>query len=471
MVEQGRIKNIDDYDKIMSKSDEKVDLKGLHILPGFIDAHTHLIEMGLNMDRLDLSEATSLEEAKYYLEKEAEKTEEGEWIVGIDFDESEWKTTEFPEKEELDEVSDEHPVIIKRVCGHIGVANSKALEIIDDEWENIDYETGMMKEGPILHLNELVNISKEDRKEAIERGIETAHSLGITSIHDIVDRDGWEAYKELDEEKDLGLRVRCYMYHEDIDDLEPVNESEYLKLQGVKAFADGSIGGHTAALHEEYADDPGNRGILLLSQDEIEDIIRDAESKGFQVMLHAIGDRAISTALDAYEEASTRAELRHRIEHAEVLYEENVLRIRDQNLVLSTQPNFAYKWSRPGGMNEKRLGKERLKKCNPYWDIQRSLVKMAFGSDSMPMSPLFGIHSAVNHPILEQRISAYNSVQSYTMNGAYATGDENQFGTFKENRLADFVVLSDNPLDVDDVEDIEVKMTVVGGNVVYDDRD
>ncbi|MBS3816991.1 MAG: amidohydrolase [Candidatus Thermoplasmatota archaeon] len=471
-MEDGKIWDIDDFDKIMGESDEKIDLNGNFLLPGFIDSHTHLVEMGLDTERVDLSEEKSLDEAQYYLEKEAKSTDEGDWIIGVDFDETLWKKVRYPTKEDLDEVSEEHPIIIRRTCGHVAVANTLALERISEDWKRVDRETGLMREEPVWNIDEIMDFSKEERKKAIRRAIDRAHSHGITSVHEVVDRDNWEAYKELDEEESLELRVNCYIHFDESEGLEPTDRSEFLSLKGVKMYADGSIGGRTAALNEEYADDPGNKGILILSQEEMEEVIEDAEERDFQVMAHAIGDRAISTAIDAFENSAEKIdELRHRIEHAEMLWERYLRRIRDMNLVLSTQPNFAYKWSQKSCMNESRLGKERLQKCNPYWDIQRSLIKMAFGSDNMPMSPLFGIYSAINHPVLEQRISSYNALQSYITNGAYASREEDRYGSFKEGKLADFVVLSENPLDSENIKDIEVKMTVVGGKIVYDERE
>lgn len=470
-VENGAIGNIDDYDKIMESTDKKIDLDGNYVLPGFIDSHTHLLETGLKMDRVDLSKCETFEEVRYYLGKKIEETEEGGWVIGVDYDESKWKDTDTPHKDDLDELSEKYPIIIKRVCGHSAVANSLALDEIGMDSEEIDYESGHLKEEPVWELDEIISISKEEKKEAIKRGIEKAHSLGITCVHEVVGKEAWEAYKELDEKDELDLRFRCYIYYDEVEEDGPVQKSDFLSLNGLKVFADGSIGARTAALEEEYADDPGNRGILIHDQEELEKIIENGEEKGFQIMIHAIGDRAISTVINAFEESSTRAsELRHRIEHAEMLWEENIRRVRDLNLILSAQPNFAYKWSKPGGMNDTRLGKKRLQKCNPYWDIQRSLVKMTFGSDCMPMDPLFGIYSAVNHPILEQRISTYNALQSYITNGAYAGKDENKFGKFKEGMSADFVVLSANPLESDNIKDIEVVMTVVDGKIVYDNR-
>lgn len=454
----------------MEKSDEKINLEGATVLPGFTDSHTHLIEMGLNMERVDLSDCDSLQEARYYLKKEAEKKDEDEWIVGFDFDETKWKKNDFPDKEDLNEVSKDHPIIVRRICGHIAVVNSKGLAHIDKENGNIDEDSGLIKEDILWDFDDIVGVTKKDRKDAIKRAAKRAHSLGITTIHDIVSKKGWEAYEELDEEGELELRVRCYIHHEEAGNLEPVNKSDLLSLIGLKVFMDGSLGGRTAALEEEYQDDQGNKGILLTSKEELGDIIEKAESKGFQLMVHAIGDRALSTALDAFEEYSERVEdLRHRIEHAEMLWEENIKRIRNLGLVLSVQPNFAYNWSQEGGMNEKRLGAERLKKCNPYWDIQRSLVKMVFGSDNMPMSPIYGLNSAINHPVLEQRVSIYNALQSYIKDAAYAGRDEDILGTFKEDKKADFIVLSDNPLDIEDIRDIEVVMTVVNGQVVNDE--
>ncbi len=456
----------------MGESDEKIDLNGNFVVPGFIDSHTHIVEIGLNQERVDLSEEKSLDEAKYYLEKEVEKEEEGEWVIGWGFDESLWKKTEYPTKEDLDQISEVHPIIIKRTCGHIAVANSQALERIDEKWERVDRESGLLKEEVVWNLDDIIELGRSERMDAIKKGIEVAHSKGITSVHDIVDRNDWEAYKELDEKEDLDLRAKCYLHFDESDGLEPKDRSRFLSLKGLKMFADGSIGGRTAALNEDYEDDPGNKGILLLSQKKMEEVIEDAEERDFQLLTHAIGDRAIDTVLDALENASQRSgELRHRIEHAEMLWDEHIKRIRELDIVLSIQPNFALKWSHPCGMNVNRLGEERLQKCNPYWDIQRALIDMAFGSNNTPMSPLFGMYSAINHPVREQRVSRYRALQSYTSKGAYASRDEDKYGTFEEGKAADFVVLSENPLDSDNIKDIEVVMTVVGGKIVYDDRE
>lgn len=469
VVRNGKVCDVGDYDSIMEGGSKIINLQGLTVLPGFIDAHTHLLNMGLNMEHTDLSQAASFEEVKYYISKKVESgdTYKG-WIIGIDFDESRWKMVEYPSKTDLDEISKDVPIVIKRICTHIAVCNSKALEHIG-EGTNINTETGVIKEDRLWQMDSIIGITKEDKKEAIERGVKWAQQLGLTSIHEIVDRDGWEAYKELDEEGKLKLRVRCYIHHEEMGDLEPTVNSPFLALRGVKIFVDGSLGGRTAALEEDYEDDPGNRGMLINSKEDLEEIIEAAESRGFQIMAHAIGDRAISVLLDAFEVAATRTEeLRHRIEHAEVLTEANIRRIRDLNLILSVQPNFAYTWSQPRGMNEKRLGPERLKNCNPYWDVQRALVKMAFGSDTMPLDPLFGVYSAVNHPLFEQRISTYNALQCYITNSAYAGRDEETLGKLIEGTEADFLVLSENPLESEDIKSITVVMSVINGEIVYD---
>ncbi|HLG30636.1 MAG TPA: amidohydrolase family protein, partial [Candidatus Brocadiales bacterium] len=252
-----------------------------------------------------------------------------------------------------------------------------------------------------------------------------------------------------------------------------IRNPHLLKIGSVKIFADGSLGARTAALMEPYADDEGNTGTLLWSQQELDDIVMSIHSTGHQVAIHAVGDRAIASALDAIEKAikaNPSPDHRHRIEHCELVDNKLISRIRDSNIIVSAQPNFIGQWGNRDGLYEKRLGKERWQMMNPLAQFKRKGVPMAFGSDGMPFGPMYGIWSCVNHPVIESCLSPDDAIYCYTYGGAYASFDETKKGTIEVGKLADIVVLSDDITNIpqSDIKDIKVIMTIIGGKVCLD---
>jgi len=238
-----------------------------------------------------------------------------------------------------------------------------------------------------------------------------------------------------------------------------------VRVQGVKAFVDGSIGARSAAVSLPYADG-GGQGQLLLSRDELSHILRRADGAGLQVAIHAIGDLAIEEAISACELAGVGPEGRHRIEHLELPTEEQLDRMARLGLVASMQPNFVARWSGPGKMYEARLGKARDEVIDPHaWVVDRG-IPLAFGSDGMPMGPLYGLPGATDPPHAVQRLPLEEALQAYTWGGAYATCAEGEIGGISPGRRADLVVLSADPRNVP-WDRVRVYMTFLEGKLIY----
>jgi hypothetical protein len=248
-------------------------------------------------------------------------------------------------------------------------------------------------------------------------------------------------------------------------------DGEWLRLGALKAYSDGSLGARTAALHEPYADALTERGQLMYSGGKLEKVVGRAVRSGFQLAIHAIGDRAIDAVIDAYEAAlgeESENNRRHRIEHFELPSEEALERCRRLGIVPVMQPNFVVNWSQPGGLYDARLGPERTRRNNPHRLILKKGLRLAFGSDGMPYGPLFGLHGAVTPPHPNQRISLQEALEAYTLAGAFASFDEREKGSLAEGNLADLAVV-DGTWDGGgrNLSHWIIAATVVGGRIVY----
>ena len=470
---------------------EVIDASGRTVLPGLIDAHTHFLWMGVAMIRqVDLSGAASLSDAVELVRARVAATPEGEWVMGRGWDESRWAERRYITKEDLAPLSPHHPLMLTRVCGHLITLNSKALELAGITRETPDPPGGRIDRGPdgeptgILrdarHLVEEVipPVTEEVALEGLRRACERALSLGCTGIHDAgLDAFGIGIYQSALERGLLKVRASLMM-------ADPVFKAaadlvvrtgfgnEMLRLGPAKLFIDGSIGARTAALFEPYADDPSTKGLVMMTPEELTERVRAAHRHGLQVAVHAIGDRGIEHALNAVEEAlreAPRKGHRHRIEHCEVPTAYQIERMRELGIVASVQPNFVGEWSGPEGLYEARLGARRLRRNNPYRLLLDEGVRVAFGSDCMPFNPLYGIWSAVNHPIRASRITLEEAVRCYTLDAAYASFEEDLKGSVEPGKLADITILDGDLTETpaDQIRDVPVYMTIVGGKILH----
>lgn len=462
---------------------EKYDLGGKLVLPGFIDSHTHFVQMGVDMQNVDLSAARDIDEALSLMKAAAEKTPENEWVIGANWQESGWKTRRFITREDLDRSCPKNPAVAHRVCGHLSSVNSRAISVlgIDSSMAGVESTpagnlTGVLTESAV----DLVRAATAPTEEKIRRGLalatKRAHSLGVTSVHDNGHVSHLKVYQ--DAERNRRLRVRVYFNApsaclRSLLDLGMSSGlgSEWFRMGGLKIFCDGALGARSAALSEPFADDPSNRGMLVHERAVLEEMIAKANENGIQVAVHAIGDRGIEVALTAIEralESCPRRNHRHRIEHLELPTRTHLKRMARARIIASMQPNFIGEWGNINGMYYERLGRDRALRNNPFREVLDAGVRMVFGSDCMPFSPLYGIESAVNAQHVAQRISVDEALAAYTREGAFASFEDSAKGTIEEGRVADLVVLSADVLNEPaKLPSTRVVQTIVGGEVVF----
>lgn len=471
---------------------EVVQLNGRTVLPGFNDAHTHLISVGIDQLETDLGAADSRADGLGLLEENAASTEPDEWVLGFNYDESTWPPDErtLLTRADLDRVSTDHPIAAKRVDGHAVSVNSLALKRIDLRGVEGDVRTdedgrptGVLVENAVGRVRRETFPDAAKARRALDLAIQRAHALGITSVQNMssltvptaggnpVQRAFFTAWRD----GALDLRVTFYGHADhaaSLADLSVVSGfgDTFLRFGGTKVFADGSLGAYTAKLSEPYVDEPDTRGEWVNRPEELEAVFRVSAVADQQLATHGLGDEAIDAIVDRYAAVLpdyTVDDPRPRIEHVELATDEAIERMADLGVVASMQPNFL-KWNDEGGVYETRLGADARAANNRFRAMIDAGVPLAFGSDTMPMGPLLGIHHAVNTPFEAQRLTVDEAVAAYTRGAAYAEFAEGWKGTLEPGMLADAVVLDADPFEQPDrIAEIGVAATVLGGEIVY----
>lgn len=438
------------------------------LMPGFIDAHNHFVSFGLRLMRLDLTGARSKADILDLVRQRAQMSPSDGWIVGHSWDETTWEDPELPTQDELDKAAGGRSMLLARVDRHGGLASSAAL-----------HAAGVAG-GPFVVEHEyakvlaLVTPTIPTLVKGIAAATRRAHELGVTSSHVMCARDDFAALQAARESGALGVRVSCFVEEDKLASALEFGARRGLgdpriRFLGLKLYADGSFGSRTAAVSFAYKDaSAASKGMFIHPEGRLEALIKEAKAAGIQVAVHAIGDRTVKRVVDAFEIARVTPADRARIEHLELADDADVRRAAAMGVVASVQPNFIGEWGHRGQMYETRLGWDHARRLNRFADYEAAGLPLAFGSDDMPLGPLYGIASALGAPEKEQRVPVESALRAYTAGAAWAGFAENEVGTLREGMLADLVMLSGDPRTAPDVGKLRVLMTVVDGRPVFE---
>ncbi len=478
-------------------------LDGRRVTPGFIDAHVHFLWGGDEILAPDLRSARSEEEFAARLGAFARTQPVGTWITSGTWDHENWPGGSLPTAAVLDRHVPDHPVFVSRLDGHMAVANSRAIQLAGVRAETPDppggtivrdpatgAPQGVFKDSAMLLVNRRVPAwSREQRLARARAALAHAASLGVTSAHDML--DNWaplETFQELHAAGELTCRLTLYTPVADYERWRAVRVrggfgDAWLKLAGVKAFADGSLGSTTALFLEPYADAPDTSGLATTELEAgglLEEQVRGCAEAGLQPAVHAIGDRANRLVLDTYER--TRAlgvAFSPRIEHAQHIHPNDLPRFVALGVIASMQPYHAID---DGRWAEKRIGAVRCQTTYAFRSLLASGATVAFGSDwpVAPLDPLLGVYAAVTRATLDgaqpdgfvpqEKVSVAQALTAYTRGAARASGDEGRLGELAAGMLADLVILDTDVLSIapSAIRDARVALTMVGGRVVYE---
>jgi predicted amidohydrolase YtcJ len=496
-IKNGKIIQVgtdEEVSKLIGESTRVIRLRGKTVVPGLIDTHIHVADFGRILTWIDLGDADSVKDMQCCLSKRVGATHKGKWIMGKGWDHNRFPEKRLPTRFDLDAVSPDNPAVFYHKSGKICVANSKALELAGvpqqatampcsgvDRNKETGESTGILRDDAMnLVWRVIPEPSEEELLDAAGLACRKIAEAGVTTIHWIVlSPVEVSIIQKLHAQDKLNLRVYVIIPANLLDtplssELRCAFTDETLKFGGAVIFADGYLAARTAALFQPYSDDHASDTGLLCTQEALNKLADRIHKANCQLIIHAVGDKAVDAALTAIEATSTEASgksLRNRIEQAAVLNKESITRIKKQQVLVSVQPNVVASefsvWSAI-----ERLGVERARWLFPIKTLLKTGICVVGGSDCPmePLSPLSGIQAAVTREFFpEERITVDEALRMYTVNAAYASFEERLKGSIEAGKLADFTVLSKDPQAVppNKIGNIAVEMTIVGGRVVY----
>jgi predicted amidohydrolase YtcJ len=494
--------------KLRGADTQVIDLGGKFVMPGFNDAHAHLENGGFDRLNVDLTGVKSLEEFRERIRAKVATASPGDWILGGGWDENLWPVKALPSRWDIDEITTDHPVYVERVDGHIGVANSRALQLAsitlasrDPNGGKIDRDsngqpTGILRETARQALRDAIPPPTHDkRRQAMELALAEAAQWGVTSVQDNSNWEDFQILEEIQKDGKLTARISEWLpFDQSLEHLDAMRKEHpatdnMLHTGMLKAFMDGSLGSHTAALIEPYADDPKNSGLPRYDAAKLNDMAKDRMLAGYQLGFHAIGDEGVQMALNAFAEGEKAAkekkikaanggdDYRLRIEHAQVVTPMQIVKFRDLKVIASMQPSHVLtdmRWA------EARLGPKRAAHSYAWAEFLKRGVTLAFGTDYPvePISPFRGLYAATTRTsengkqeyYPDQKISMDQAIAAYTTGSAFAEFAEKEKGLIAAGMLADFVVLDRDVTAVVPQKLLQTKVvrTVVGGKTVYE---
>ncbi len=484
---------------------ELLDLRGKTVVPGFIDAHIHLLETALLSQRIDASACSNEDEVATLVRARAVQIPTGQWIQGGLWDKNRWPGGNFPTKASLDAVAPNHPVALASKDGHLLWVNSLALQRANITSATPDpatgailrfgdgEPTGILQEADATKLVFSV-IERPDpvhSRSLLERALARLQSNGITSIHDIEGDLSLNIFQQLRAEGKLGVRVQMIMPRQKLPQLRALSvanaDDDLLRIAGIKIFADGTLGSQTAAMLTSFEGSPGNYGILAIPEQEMMETVQSAASMGLSIAIHAIGDRAARVALNSIEFAqqalattsnpsSPPPDLRYRIEHVQLITPGDLERMRRLGVIASIQPFHAVA---DRDIAERFWG-QRYRRAYAYRTMHAMGIPIALGSDAPvetfdPLRILYAAtvrrDPAIKRPpwLPDQALSLMDALQGYTLGAAYAGAEEHLKGSLIVGKLGDAVVLREDIVNTPQeyMSENGVQATILGGKIVY----
>src|SRR6266850_2968622 len=502
-VKDGRVSAVGgdaDVQSWIGPATRVVDLHGRLVVPGFNDAHVHFLSGGFGLLSVDLRDARDEQEFARRIAAHARSLPKGTWIQEGNWDHEAWPSKTLPTRQLIDAVTPDHPVFVQRLDGHMALANSLALRLAGITRDTKDpaggtivrdasgEPTGIFKDNAEdLVTRAIPEPSREMNLRAARAALKEAARVGVTTIQDNSSIDALCTYQDLRERGELTARFYVWRY---ISSREPLEKAglttglgdDWVRVGALKILSDGSMGSGTAAFFDPYTDDPKTSGLLLYPVPELERLIREADAAGFQLAVHAIGDRANALVLDAFEKAVNAngpRERRFRIEHAQVVRKADLPRYKALGVIASIQPSHCIddmRWA------EKRIGLARCRDSYNFRSFTNAGIPVAFGTDWFvePLDPRLGLYAAVTREFPEggpqggwfpeEKIALEDALDLYTRGSAYAEFAEREKGTLAPGMLADLVVFAADLFRIPprQILGTPVDLTVVGGRVVFD---
>lgn len=526
LIRNGKIIALGTNEEIKSNLNmnyESIDLKGNAVLPGFIDSHVHFLNYAESLIGINLNDIESKEAVVDKVKTRVKKSKPDVWILGYGWNENDWKVKTLPSKSDLDKICDKNPIVLFRKDGHSIWVNSAALKKAGINEQTLDptggkivrepdskRPTGILKENAIylvlkkiktediknMPVAPVINLLSDDSKkikienigdinDAIKIASKNFNKVGITSIHNMENIDRQKILFDLNSKGELSLRVCSFFEKIEPEDLNDFIRNIYLdekwtKVGGIKLFYDGSLGSRTAWMIEPYNDNKDNYGMKVMKEEEVEKLMISANQLGLNFAIHAIGDRANKEVLDIYEKIFRKIKIKqlgNRVEHVQILREEDFIRFKKLNLIASMQP---YHLASDMKMAEKGWDK-RCRRSYAWNRLVKNEVHLTFGSDCPveTVNPIRDLYVSITRQredgypnggwYPEHRLTLERAIYSYTYEGAYASGDEDIKGSIEIGKLADLIVLSDDIFKISpkDILGVKVIYTILDGNIVY----